>query len=107
MSALILIGQIRDGLELGRSQGLPQVLLDAIGQHHGTRLMRYFFTRALETRGPGAPEVSEEVYRYPGPKPQSKVMGVLMLADAVEAASRTLVEPTAAKIRSLIHTIGD
>jgi putative nucleotidyltransferase with HDIG domain len=110
MSALILASHIRDGLELGRAHGLPQALLDAIGQHHGTRLMRFFFNRALEARGAhGADlvEVSEEGYRYPGPKPQSKVMGVLMLADAVEAASRTLAEPTAAKIRSLIHTIVD
>lgn len=107
MSALILVSHIRDGLELGRAYGLPQVLLDAIAQHHGTRLMRFFYSRAVEARGPGMPEVAEEVYRYPGPRPQSTVMGVLMLADAVEAASRTLAEPTVAKIRSLIDTIVD
>jgi putative nucleotidyltransferase with HDIG domain len=107
MSALILVSHIREGLELAHAHGLPQVLQDAIAQHHGTRLMRYFYNRAVETRLPDAGEIAEETYRYPGPRPQNRVMGVLMLADAIEAASRTLTEPTAAKIRSLIQTILD
>lgn len=103
MSALILISHIKDGVELARQHHLPRPILDAIEQHHGTRLIKFFYNRAQEQRGAG--EVSEEKFRYPGPKPQSRVMGVLMLADAVEAASRTLVEPSATKIRTLIRTI--
>lgn len=107
MSALILLNHVKDGLELAREHGLPQVIQDAISQHHGTRLIKYFYHRAMEQKDPEAAEVTEDKYRYPGPKPQNKVMGVLMLADAVEAASRTLAEPTPAKIRGLIQTILD
>lgn len=107
MSALILINHVKDGLELAREHGLPRVVRDAIRQHHGTRLIKFFYSRALEQRDPEAGEVTEDKYRYPGPKPQNKVMGVLMLADAIEAASRTLTEPTALKIRGLIRTIVD
>lgn len=107
MSALILINHVKEGVELAREHNLPQVIKDAIWQHHGTRLIKYFYNRALEQRDPVAGEVTEEKYRYPGPRPQNKVMGVLMLADAVEAASRTLAEPTQAKIRGMIRTILD
>ncbi|HYO16454.1 MAG TPA: HDIG domain-containing protein [Thermoanaerobaculia bacterium] len=107
MSALILINHVKEGLELARQHNLPRVLRDAIQQHHGTRLIKYFYSRAVEQRDPDAGEVTEEKFRYPGPKPQNKVMGVLMLADAIEAASRTLVEPTPAKIRGLIRAIVD
>jgi putative nucleotidyltransferase with HDIG domain len=107
MSALILINHVKEGLELARQHHLPRVILDAIEQHHGTRLIRYFYNRALEQRAAGAAEVREEKYRYPGPRPRNKVMGVLMLADGVEAASRTLVDATPSKIRALIRTIVD
>lgn len=107
MSALILINHVKDGLELARQANLPKVVRDAIQQHHGTRLIKYFYSRAVEQRDPDAGDVTEEKFRYPGPKPQNKVMGVLMLADAIEAASRTLVEPTPAKLRALIRTIAD
>jgi cyclic-di-AMP phosphodiesterase PgpH len=107
MSALILINHVKEGLELARQHNLPRVLRDAIQQHHGTRLIKYFYSRAVEQRDPDAGDVTEEKFRYPGPKPQNKVMGVLMLADAIEAASRTLVEPTPAKTRGLIRAIVD
>ena len=107
MSALILINHVKDGIELAREHNLPRILKDAIQQHHGTRLIKYFYTRAQEQREPDSGEIIEEKYRYPGPKPQNKVMGVLMLADAVEAASRTLVEPSTVKIRGMIHAILD
>jgi putative nucleotidyltransferase with HDIG domain len=106
MSVLILQNHVKDGLELAREHALPQVIRDAIQQHHGTRLMKYFYNKAQqEQRDPEAGELPEEKYRYHGPRPQNKVMGVLMLADAIEAASRTLVEPTQVKIRGLIRTI--
>lgn len=105
MSALILINHVKEGVELARRHNLPQVIKDAIQQHHGTRLMKFFYSKAQEQRDPEAGDVTEEKYRYPGPKPENRVMGVLMLADAVEAASRTLTEPTPVKIRGLIRAI--
>jgi putative nucleotidyltransferase with HDIG domain len=107
MSALILINHIKDGLELARGAHLPQPILDAIEQHHGNRLITFFYRRAQEQCDPDTEEVREEKYRYPGPRPRNQVQGVLMLADGVEAASRTLVEPTPAKIRGLIRKIVD
>ncbi|HVT58821.1 MAG TPA: HDIG domain-containing protein [Thermoanaerobaculia bacterium] len=108
MSVLILINHVKEGLELARQHHLPAVIRDAIEQHHGTRLIRYFYNRAQELADPEAGEVREADYRYPGPKPQNRVMGVLMLADGVEAASRTLIDATPAKIRALINTlVGD
>jgi cyclic-di-AMP phosphodiesterase PgpH len=107
MSALILVKHVRDGVELARHDHLPQAIVDAIEQHHGTRLMRFFYNRALELTGPESGGVREADYRYPGPRPRNKVMAVLMLADAVEAASRTLIDPTPAKVRGLIQTLFD
>jgi hypothetical protein len=107
MSALILVNHVKEGAELARQHHLPQVILDAIEQHHGTRLMRFFYNRALELSGPESGEVREADYRYPGPRPRNKVMAVLMLADAVEAASRTLTDATPAKLRGLIQTLFD
>lgn len=106
MSALILVNHVKEGVELARQYGLPRVLHDAIEQHHGTRLIRYFYNRAVEQSGAAGPEVREEKYRYPGPRPQNKVMGILMLADGVEAASRTLgAEAHPAQLRELIRQI--
>jgi putative nucleotidyltransferase with HDIG domain len=105
MSALILINHVKEGLELARKHNLPQIIKDAIQQHHGTRLIKFFYNKALEQQDAEAGDITEERYRYPGPKPQNRVMGVLMLADAVEAASRTLAEPTPVKIRELIRKI--
>lgn len=105
MSVLILISHIKDGMDLARQHHLPRPILDAIEQHHGTRKMTFFYTRALELRDPETGEVPEEKYRYPGPRPRDKVLGVLMLADGIEAASRTLVEPSPAKLRSLVRTL--
>jgi putative nucleotidyltransferase with HDIG domain len=107
MSALILLNHVKDGLELAREHGLPQVIQDAIQQHHGTRLIKYFYHRAMELKDGEPAEVTEEKYRYPGPRPQNKIMGVMMIADAVEAASRTLTDASPARIRGLIQTILD
>ena len=102
MSTLIIIAHIKDGADLARQHGLPKSIIDFIEQHHGTTLVEYFFRRASETNGG---EVDESNFRYPGPKPQTKEAAVLMLADAVEGASRALVEPTPARIESLVHDI--
>lgn len=107
MSALILINHVKEGSEMARSHALPQEIVDGIEQHHGTRLIKFFFARARERCDPETEELREEEFRYPGPKPGNKEMGVLMLADAVEAASRTLVDPSQQKLRGLVRTIVD
>ncbi|MEM6453458.1 MAG: HDIG domain-containing metalloprotein [Acidobacteriota bacterium] len=107
MSALILINHVKEGRELARREKLPQPVIDAIEQHHGTRLIKFFYSRAKDGVDPGADAIREDDFRYPGPRPQRKEMGVLMLADAVEAASRTLVEPSRQKIRTMLRQIFD
>jgi putative nucleotidyltransferase with HDIG domain len=106
MSTLIIIAHIKDGADLARQHHLAQALIDFIQQHHGTTLVEYFYPgqRASEA-DPDGGEVEESAFRYPGPKPQTKEAAVLMLADAVEGASRALVEPTPARIESLVHEI--
>ncbi len=107
MSTLIIIAHMKDGADLGRQHHLPQPIIDFIQQHHGTTLVEYFYRRASEQHetNPHTAEVDENSYRYPGPKPQTKEAAVLMLADAVESASRALVEPTPARIEGLVHEI--
>ena len=107
MSALILINHVKDGLELAREHHMPQPILDAIAEHHGTRLITYFYNKAREMHDPHAGELAAEKFRYPGPRPRSKVMGVLMLADGVEAACRSLEDPSAPRIRAVIKAITD
>lgn len=108
MSTLIIIGHVKDGLDLARQHHMPGPILDMIAQHHGTTLVDYFFHEASrERQGEKNPEetVDEASFRYPGPKPQSKEAAVLMLADAVEGASRVLSEPTPASIEKLVHNL--
>lgn len=105
MSCLIVVSHVKDGVELARDHRLPQPIIDAIEQHHGTRKLSFFLSRAREQAGDT--EVKEHEYRYPGPKPQSKVMGILMFADAVEAASRTLRDPSRVAIRALVDRLLD
>jgi putative nucleotidyltransferase with HDIG domain len=106
MSTLIIIGHVKDGVDLAHQHHVPQAIINFIEQHHGTTLVEYFFREAekladIEDSG----HVEEASFRYPGPKPQSKEAAVMMLADAVESASRTLVEPTAKRIESLVESI--
>lgn len=101
MSSLILIAHIKDGIEIAKKDKLGQVIIDTIRQHHGTSLISYFFNKAQQLKGPEA--VKEDDYRYPGPRPQTKEAGLVMLADVVEAASRTLENPTPARIQGLVQ----
>lgn len=105
MSTLVIIAHVKDGADLGRQNKLPEPIIDFIQQHHGTTLVEYFYRQATKSRDqdPDASEVDESSFRYPGPKPQTKEAGVLMLSDAVESASRVLVEPTPARIESLVE----
>lgn len=107
MSTLVIIAHVKDGADLGRQHRLPKRIIDFIEQHHGTTLVEYFY-REAEKRSqtdPNKEEVSETSFRYPGPRPQSLEAAVLMLADSVESASRTLVEPTSSRIQSLVDQI--
>ncbi len=100
LSALAIAAHVRDGLELARQYRLPKAVAAFISEHHGTSLIRYFYHRALE-RGEGP--VDEQTYRYEGPKPQSRETAIVMLADTVEAAARTLTNPTPDRIRELVR----
>ncbi|GIV15433.1 MAG: HD family phosphohydrolase [Armatimonadota bacterium] len=104
LSALIIAAHVKDGIELADQYRLPRPIRDIIAQHHGTSLISFFYQQALagcEIRTP----VLEQQFRYSGPKPQSKEAGIVMLADAVEAASRSLSRPTPARIESLVEHI--
>ena len=105
MSALIIASHVKEGLELGKQYGLPQAVLDFIATHHGTSRIEYFYRKALEQQKPDAPPISEADFRYPGPKPFSKETAIVMLADSVEAATRSLEKPTRRKIEALIDNI--
>jgi len=107
MSTLVIIAHIKDGSDLARQHHLPQPIVDMIAQHHGTQLVEYFFDRAQQQSDPENGEVDESSFRYPGPKPQTKEAAVLMLADAVESASRTLVDPAPARIESLVRELAE
>ena len=109
MSTLVIVAHVKDGADLARQHGLPQPIIDLLLQHHGTTLVAYFFGRAHEQHqhDPNGAEVEESSYRYPGPKPQTKEAGVLMLADAAESASRTLADPTPARIENLVREVAE
>ncbi len=100
MSCLILFSHVKEGLALARAHRLPQPLQDAISQHHGTALCRFFYQKAIrQSEGTVPPQTD---FRYPGPKPCSKETGILMLADAVEATVRSLKDRTPARIRRVV-----
>jgi putative nucleotidyltransferase with HDIG domain len=102
MSSLILAAHVKKGRTLGEEAGLPDDVLNFIEEHHGTMVMTYFYDKALKQ---GVDPSAKDKFRYPGPKPQIRETGIAMLADAVEAASRTLDEPTPARINNLIQRI--
>ncbi|MEA3465282.1 MAG: HDIG domain-containing protein [Thermodesulfobacteriota bacterium] len=103
MSALILISHVKDGVELAREHKLGQNLIDIIRQHHGTALIKFFYDKAQQCDKNA--KVKEQDYRYPGPKPQTREAALIMLADSVEAAGRTLSEPTPARIQGMVQKI--
>jgi putative nucleotidyltransferase with HDIG domain len=103
MSSLILIAHIKDGVDIARRNKLGQIIIDAIQQHHGTSLISYFYEKAKQLKG--EENVNIDDFRYPGPRPQTKEAGLVMLADVVEAASRTLENPTPARIQGLVQNL--
>ena len=102
MSALIIQSHVKDGIELARKNGLKSSIVDFIAQHHGSGLIYYFYQRALAKMG-DEDELKEAAFRYPGPKPQTKETAIVLLADAVEAASRALNDPTPSRIKGLVQ----
>lgn len=111
MSLLVIVGHIKDGLELAREFGLPRTLQHFIEAHHGTTLVEYFYHRALrqaeaaEEQGEEKPGPEEIEYRYPGPRPRTREVAIVMLADAVESTTRTMSEPTPARIEALVQEL--
>ncbi|MBN2190761.1 MAG: HDIG domain-containing protein, partial [Candidatus Aureabacteria bacterium] len=106
MSHLIITAHVKDGIELAKKYKISRAVFDIIRQHHGTSLVYFFYKRAKD-QSPSAGEVDEEAFRYPGPKPSSKEAAIVLLADAVEAASRTLDKPTPARIKNFVNEIVD
>jgi putative nucleotidyltransferase with HDIG domain len=118
MSALIIISHVKEGVDLALKHNLNQQIIDVIQEHHGTSLVYYFYKRALQQqedaraggkimsmREEDVPEVSEESFRYPGPRPQAKESAIVSLADMIESASRSLEKPTPTKIEQLVNDL--
>lgn len=111
MSALVIMSHVKDGVALGVHYKMPPPILDIIRQHHGTTTIAFFLNKARKLAeknvAAGLPEetIDESLYRYPGPTPESKEAGIVMLADSVEAASRSLDKPTPAKLDALVRNI--
>ncbi len=103
ISKMIITAHPKDGLEIAKEAGLPQVIQNFIIQHHGEGLASYFYNQAVQEEG--AENVKEEQFRYPGPKPNTKETAILMIADAVESAVRSLKNPTTEEIENMINKI--
>lgn len=102
-SVNLIIDHVRDGMKIGQESGLPKVVVDLILQHHGTHLIEYFYSLATDANSKSL--IQEDDFRYPGPKPQSIEAAILMIADAAEAASRSLKDPTRKKLEKLVRVI--
>lgn len=103
LSKMIITAHPKDGIEIAKEAGLPQVIQNFIIQHHGEGLASYFYNQAVQEEG--AENVKEEQFRYPGPKPNTKETAILMIADAVESAVRSLKNPTTEEIENMINKI--
>ncbi|MFC1728749.1 HD family phosphohydrolase [candidate division KSB1 bacterium] len=103
MSALIISSHVRDGLDIAKKHKLPKSIHDFIVQHHGTSKISFFYEKAVEKSG--AKYINESDFRYPGPKPQTKEAGIVMLADGVEAATRALKDPSPSRIKERVRSI--
>jgi hypothetical protein len=104
MSAKILFSHVKNGVRLGKEHNLGSAINHIIEQHHGTTLVSYFFNKAKSHEEINSP-VQESEFRYPGPKPQSREAAIVMIADACEAATRSINEPSAAKIETMVRNI--
>ena len=105
MSQLVIVGHVKDGIEIAKEFGLPAVLRQFIETHHGTTLIEYFYNEAKKQQDEKQTEVSETEFRYPGPKPKTKEAAIVMLADSVEGAIRSLPEITPTRIEAVVHNM--
>ncbi len=110
MSQLIIVGHVKDGIEMAKEYGLPAVLRQFIETHHGTTLVEYFYNEAKKQKSKdskvkAAAEPSESEFRYAGPKPRIKEAAIVMLADTTESAVRSLTEPTPTKVENVVHNM--
>ena len=106
MSLLIIVGHVKDGVEMAREHNLPRVIRHFIESHHGTSLVQYFYHAAKKkTETAGQPGPSEFEFRYPGPKPQTREAAIMLLCDGIESAARTIEEPTPVRLEQLVHSI--
>ena len=103
MSALVVGAHVKDGIEIAERVGLPRQVIDFIPQHQGTLLMTFFYRKAVQMYG--EKNVSEEAFRYPGPKPQTREAAILMMADAVEAAVRSLRDRTPSRVKGMVYEL--
>ena len=103
MSSRVIISHVKDGWELAKEYKLGRAITDIIKQHHGTRLAVYFYEKAKKEKNPSSSQVLEIDYRYPGPKPQTKEAGLVLLGDVIEASSKTLKDPTPSRIKTLVE----
>lgn len=100
-SKQIIFGHVTDGAKILEEYEMPHMVIDICRQHHGTTLMKYFYIKAKERN----PEVTEEQFRYPGPKPQTREAGIVNIADSCEAAVRAMDHPTGEKIEQFVHNL--
>ncbi|MBQ9812634.1 MAG: HDIG domain-containing protein [Thermoguttaceae bacterium] len=110
MSALVIVAHTKDGVDLGKRYRLPKQIVDLIEQHHGSMLVSFFYKKAVaaaQEKDPDAPALDEAPFRYPGPIPQTKEAAILMLADAVESASRSLPEWTPRRVENLVRKLSE
>jgi putative nucleotidyltransferase with HDIG domain len=105
MSTLVIVNHVKEGVERAKKLKLPKLIRDIIEQHHGNSLVRYFFEKAKTEYDPDMQKIGEESYRYAGPRPKTKVAALIMLADSVEAASRSLKSPTKTNLKRVITEI--
>ncbi len=103
MSAIILASHVKAGLEMAEKNKLPKIIRDFIPEHHGRNLMSFFYNKAQQNQD--EKDINEDDYRYPGPSPQSKETAIVMLADTVEAATKTLKNPTAGRLRKMVEEL--
>ncbi len=103
MSRMIIVGHVKDGLEMLREYRIPKILHQFTATHHGTTLVEYFYHEATKNEEKTGQKVEETEFRYPGPKPQTRESAIVMLADAVEGATRAMKEPTPSRIENIVH----
>jgi putative nucleotidyltransferase with HDIG domain len=105
LSAKIIISHVKEGIELARKHKIPQEIIDFIPMHHGTTLVKYFYSKAKNLVNEDKEDFSEYIFRYPGPKPQTKETGIAMLADTVEASTKAIEDPSPKKLEEKIDEV--